>query len=65
MFFSNNCLLLFFRRSSLHNVSDLFVMGGALVLESLALLHWCERQGLGPLGITGVSMGGHVSLMLI
>ena len=48
-------------RSSLHNVSDLFVMGGALVLESLALFHWCEREGFGPLGITGISMGGHVS----
>ncbi|XP_035824379.1 protein ABHD18 isoform X2 [Aplysia californica] len=48
-------------RSSLHNVSDLFVMGGALVLESLALLHWCEREGWGPLGISGVSMGGHMA----
>ncbi|KAK8396769.1 hypothetical protein O3P69_005023 [Scylla paramamosain] len=46
-------------RSSLHNVSDLFVMGGCLVLESLVIFHWCERQGLGPLGITGISMGGH------
>lgn len=42
-------------------MSDLFVMGGALVLESLVLLHWCERQGYGPLALTGVSMGGHVS----
>ncbi|KAI0217808.1 Protein ABHD18 [Lamellibrachia satsuma] len=48
-------------RSNLHNVSDLFVMGGALVLESLALLHWCEREGLGPLGLTGISMGGHMA----
>ncbi|XP_002735130.1 protein ABHD18-like [Saccoglossus kowalevskii] len=48
-------------RSSLHNVSDLFVMGGALILESLALLHWCERQGFGPLGLTGISMGGHMA----
>ena len=53
------------RRSSLHNVSDLFVMGGALVLESMALLHWCERQGYGPLGLTGISMGGHVSILNI
>jgi len=51
------------RRSSLHNVSDLFVMGGALVLESLVLFHWCERQGYGPLGITGISMGGHVCIV--
>ena len=49
------------RRSSLHNVSDLFIMGGALVLESLTLLHWCEKNGYGPLGITGISMGGFVS----
>ncbi|XP_050417667.1 protein ABHD18 isoform X1 [Patella vulgata] len=48
-------------RSSLHNVSDLFVMGGALVLESLALFNWCERQGWGPFGLTGVSMGGHMA----
>ncbi|XP_030419980.1 protein ABHD18 isoform X3 [Gopherus evgoodei] len=47
------------RRSSLKNVSDLFVMGGALVLESAALLHWLEREGYGPLGMTGISMGGH------
>ncbi|KAK2494118.1 hypothetical protein MC885_003181 [Smutsia gigantea] len=45
--------------SSLKNVSDLFVMGGALVLESAALLHWLEREGYGPLGMTGISMGGH------
>ena len=42
-------------------MSDLFVMGGALVLESAALLHWLEREGYGPLGMTGISMGGHVS----
>ncbi|XP_055609065.1 protein ABHD18-like [Uranotaenia lowii] len=49
------------RASSLHNVSDIFVMGGCLVLESLVLLNWCERNGLGPLGITGLSMGGHMA----
>ncbi|XP_071520706.1 protein ABHD18 isoform X2 [Panulirus ornatus] len=48
-------------RSSLHNVSDLFVMGGCLVLESMAIFHWCERMGFGPLGITGISMGGHMA----
>lgn len=50
-----------FRRSNLRNVSDIFVMGGCLILECLVLLHWCERNGFGPLGITGLSMGGHVS----
>lgn len=49
------------RLSCLHNVSDIFVMGGCLILESLVLFHWCERNGLGPLGVTGVSMGGHVT----
>lgn len=36
-------------------------MGGCLILESLVLFHWCERNGFGPLGISGLSMGGHVS----
>ncbi|XP_031336068.1 protein ABHD18 isoform X2 [Photinus pyralis] len=46
-------------RSSLHNVSDIFVMGGCLMLECLVLLRWCESLGFGPLGISGLSMGGH------
>lgn len=50
-----------FRWSSLKNVSDLFVMGGALILESTVLLHWLEREGYWPLGLTGISMGGYVS----
>ncbi|KAF5281104.1 hypothetical protein FQR65_LT02970 [Abscondita terminalis] len=48
-------------RSSLHNVSDIFVMGGCLVLECLVLLKWCEKLGFGPLGISGISMGGHMA----
>ncbi|KAJ1521080.1 hypothetical protein ONE63_002786 [Megalurothrips usitatus] len=48
-------------RSNLHNVSDIFVMGGCLMLESLVLFNWCEQQGLGPLGVTGLSMGGHMA----
>ncbi|KAI5642549.1 abhydrolase domain containing 18 domain-containing protein [Phthorimaea operculella] len=36
-------------------------MGGCLILESLVLFHWCERNGLGPLGVTGLSMGGHMA----
>ncbi|KAG4076289.1 hypothetical protein HA402_014838 [Bradysia odoriphaga] len=48
-------------RSNLNNVSDIFVMGGCLVLENLVLLHWCEKMGLGPLGVTGLSMGGHMA----
>ncbi|KAL1459660.1 hypothetical protein WDU94_011619 [Cyamophila willieti] len=48
-------------RSILHNVSDIFVMGGCLMLEALVLFHWCEREGFGPLGVTGLSMGGHMA----
>jgi len=51
-----------YSRSILRNVSDIFVMGGCLILESLVLFHWCEREGFGPLGVTGLSMGGHVSI---
>lgn len=50
--------------SSLAYVSDIFVMGGCLILECLVLLHMCEDMGFGPLGITGLSMGGHVSIHL-
>lgn len=53
-----------FRRSNLHNVSDIFVMGLGLILEAIALLRWCERERYGPLCLHGISMGGHVSLQL-
>ncbi|XP_065884856.1 protein ABHD18-like isoform X3 [Dysidea avara] len=46
-------------RSSLCYVSDLLVMGAALVLESYVLHDWLHSQGIGPVGITGMSMGGH------
>ena len=52
-------------RSSLHFVSDIFVMGGCLILESIALLNWLERMGFGPLGVSGISMGGHVSVIML
>ncbi|CAK9824951.1 Protein ABHD18 [Anthophora retusa] len=48
-------------RSSLHNVCDIFIMGGCLIMESIVLLNWCEKQGFGPLGLTGLSMGGHMA----
>ncbi|XP_055326668.1 protein ABHD18 [Sitodiplosis mosellana] len=48
-------------RSNLQHVSDIFVMGGCLILESLVLFHFCERNGLGPLGVSGLSMGGHMA----
>ncbi|XP_029917634.1 protein ABHD18 isoform X2 [Myripristis murdjan] len=52
-------------RSSLKNVSDLFVMGGALILESMVLLHWLEREGFWPLGMTGISMGGYMASLAV
>ncbi|XP_011141314.1 protein ABHD18 isoform X3 [Harpegnathos saltator] len=48
-------------RSSLHNVCDIFIMGGCLIMESIVLLNWCEQQGFRPLGLTGLSMGGHMA----
>lgn len=48
-------------RSVLHNVSDIFVMGGCLIMECLVLFHWLEKLGCGPLGVTGLSMGGHMA----
>uniref|UniRef100_A0A3Q3AHN6 Abhydrolase domain containing 18 n=1 Tax=Kryptolebias marmoratus TaxID=37003 RepID=A0A3Q3AHN6_KRYMA len=55
----------YFRRSCLKNVSDLFVMGGALILESTALLRWLEREGYWPLGMTGISMGGYMASLAV
>ncbi|XP_054872309.1 protein ABHD18 isoform X2 [Amphiprion ocellaris] len=52
-------------RSSLKNVSDLFVMGGALILESTVLLRWLERDGYWPLGMTGISMGGYMASLAV
>lgn len=48
-------------RSSLHYVSDLFVMGAALILEGQVMLNWAEKQGFGPLCCHGISMGGHMA----
>ncbi|XP_019858600.1 PREDICTED: protein ABHD18-like [Amphimedon queenslandica] len=46
-------------RSQLHYVTDLFSMGLALIHESIILNSWLESQGIGPVGLTGISMGGH------
>ena len=48
-------------RSCLEQVSDLFVMGAALILESLVLFHWCEKEGFSPIISHGISMGGHMA----
>lgn len=47
--------------SQLLHVSDLLAMGLSLMLECLVLKRWLEGEGLGPVGLTGLSMGGHVS----
>ncbi|XP_011164258.1 protein ABHD18 isoform X3 [Solenopsis invicta] len=49
------------KRSSLHNVCDIFIMGGCLIMESIVLLNWCEQHGFSPLALTGLSMGGHMA----
>lgn len=46
--------------SQVLHVSDLFVMGLSLMLECLVLRKWLEGEGWGPVGVTGISMGGHV-----
>lgn len=48
-------------RSSLFYVSDLFVMGGAVMLETMALLHWCQKMKLTPAILHGFSLGGHMA----
>lgn len=45
-------------RSSLENVSDLFVMGAAIISEINFLIQWLKQRGYGPFAISGVSMGG-------
>ncbi|XP_003381973.1 hypothetical protein Tsp_11075 [Trichinella spiralis] len=51
------------RRSCLRYVTDLFVMGVCLIFESAVLLNWLIKRGNWPLGLTGISLGGHVSQM--
>ncbi|KRY53201.1 Uncharacterized protein T03_3907 [Trichinella britovi] len=50
-------------RSCLRYVTDLFVMGVCLIFESAVLLNWLIKKGNWPLGLTGISLGGHVSQM--
>ncbi|KAK9504449.1 hypothetical protein O3M35_010776 [Rhynocoris fuscipes] len=47
--------------SVLHNVTDIFLMGVCLMMEAIVLFRWCKRNGFGPLGVTGISMGGHMA----
>lgn len=48
-------------RTNLLHVKDLFIMGGCLMTETIALLKWCEKLGYGPFALTGLSMGGHMA----
>lgn len=50
-------------RSCLRNVLDLYVMGACLILECLLLLRWASERGYGPLGLTGISMGGYMACL--
>lgn len=50
-------------RSSLRNVSDLFVMGCCLMLESIVLADFCEKSGYDPVVLHGISMGGHMAAL--
>ena len=50
-------------RSSLRNVTDIFVMGACLITESLVLHCLCRERGLGPSVFHGVSMGGHMAAL--
>lgn len=45
-------------RTYLRQVSDLWIMGLAVVAETRALLEWLREQGFLNLGVCGVSMGG-------
>jgi len=47
--------------SSLFYVTDLFVMGGALMFETMVLLYWCQKMKLGPAILHGFSLGGHMA----
>lgn len=46
-------------RSCLDQVTDLFVMGACLILESLVLFNWCEKEGFSPIIAHGISSNSH------
>jgi len=50
-------------RSSLHHVSDLFLMGACIIMESQVLLRWAQEEGFGPLCCHGISMGGNMACL--
>ncbi|CAF1277091.1 unnamed protein product [Rotaria sordida] len=48
-------------RSSLLYVIDLYIMGEVLALETLMLLHWCQKMRLTSATLHGFSLGGHMA----
>ncbi len=46
---------------ALRTFADLWMMGTATVREGLSLLRWLREQGFTRLGVTGISMGGHMA----
>ena len=46
---------------TLRTFADLWMMGAATVQEGIALLGWLKEQGFERLGVTGISMGGHMA----
>jgi hypothetical protein len=47
----------------LRHVSDLLLLGGAAVEEARALLQWLHDSGYRHLGVSGVSIGGHLAAL--
>ena len=46
---------------ALRTFADLWMMGASTVQEGLALLRWLKSQGFTKLGVSGISMGGHMA----
>jgi hypothetical protein len=51
------------RTTRLTQVSDLLLLGGVIVEEARALLYWLRGLGFERVGITGISMGGHLAAL--
>lgn len=51
------------RSTRLGHVSDFLLLGGAAVEEARSLLQWLRTRGHAQLGITGVSIGGHLAAL--
>ncbi|CAF4219473.1 unnamed protein product, partial [Rotaria sordida] len=51
-------------RSSLLYVTDLYITGEVLVLETLILLHWCQKMKLTPAILHGFSLGGYMASLV-